>query len=131
MEISLAVAAIVGVISGLTIMIFGWRKKGQNVGVFDDVGGAVKEDWARTGKIDFQVSDPDSASPQAMILRVEERKLVVSAMGQQMAQLRWRLAALEEAKELVVCWNRTRSAKADERDVLSVPVLSLARDTGR
>jgi len=32
-------------------------------------------------------------------------------MGQEVAQLRWRLATVEEAKEVVACWN-AHSAKA-------------------
>jgi hypothetical protein len=45
------------------------------------------------------------ASPQTPILRVEEKTIIENAMGQDVVQLRWRLANLEEAKEVVVCRN--------------------------
>ena len=37
--------------------------------------------------------------------RVEEKRVTENAMGQDVVELRWRLATLEEAKELVICWN--------------------------
>jgi hypothetical protein len=36
---------------------------------------------------------------------VEEKKITENAMGQEVAQLRWRLATVEEAREVVACWN--------------------------
>ena len=68
----------------------------------------VKQDWTQTGNIDFHVPALDSSSPQQMILRVEEKRIIENAMGQDVTQLRWRLASLEEAKEVVVCWNASK-----------------------
>ena len=79
--------------------------------LFGGVSGMLKQDWARTRQIDFHLPAPESTSPQQLILRVEERKIVENSMGQEVAQLRWRLATVEEAKEVVACWN-AHSAKA-------------------
>jgi hypothetical protein len=81
--------------------------------LFGGVSGMLKQDWARTKQIDFHLPEPDSTSPQQLILRVEERKIVENSMGQEVAQLRWRLATVEEAKEVVACWNaHAHAAKA-------------------
>jgi hypothetical protein len=125
MDVLIETAIAIGVVVGLLVMFFGLRKAEQKIVVFDNIDGALKEDWTRTGQIDFHVSDPDNASPQSMILRVEERKLIENVIGQEVAQLRWRLATLEEAKDIVVCWNRARSA--DQRGVARPGVIGLAR----
>ena len=70
MDVLIATAISIGVIVGLLVMFFGLRKAEQKIVVFDNIDGALKEDWTRTGQIDFYVSDPDNASPQSMILRV-------------------------------------------------------------
>ena len=49
------------------------------------------------------------------MLRVEEKKITENAMGQDIVQLRWRLATLDEAKEVVVCWNAAKSDGSHER----------------
>jgi len=84
------------------------RKKDEPDPLYGGVSGTLKEDWTRTGNIDFHVVALDSASPQHAILRVEERKIVENSMGQEVTQLRWRLATVEEAKEVVACWNARR-----------------------
>jgi hypothetical protein len=43
------------------------------------------------------------------------QKVTENAMGQDIAQLRWRLATLEEAKEVVVCWNAGNSERNPHR----------------
>ena len=91
-------------------MAFGFRKKVPTVVSFEDIDGVLKEDWKRTGNIDFHARSLDSTSPQYLILRVEERKIIENAMGQDVVQLRWRLATLDEGKEVVARWN------AGERD---------------
>ena len=58
-------------------MVFGLRRKEQKPPtLFDIDGGILKEDWARTGNIDFYVVALESASPQTLVLRVEEKKIV-------------------------------------------------------
>jgi hypothetical protein len=101
------VAPVLGLVVGVLIMAFGFRKKEQNPGSpgFDNIDGILKQDWTRTDNIDFYVGAVEDASPQRMILRVEERKVTENPMGQDVVQLRWRLATLEEAKEVVACWN--------------------------
>ncbi len=89
-------------------MAFGLRKKAPTSVSFDDVDGVLKQDWTRTGNIDFHARSLDSASPQQLILRIEESKIVENAMGQDVVQLRWRLATLEEAKEVVARWNASK-----------------------
>src|SRR5258708_38734517 len=98
------IVAIVAAIVGVVIMVFGLRKTEQKPTLFD-VDGILKEDWTRTGNIDFYVAALENASPQMLVLRVEEKKLIENAMGQDVVQLRWRLATLEDTKEVVVCWN--------------------------
>jgi hypothetical protein len=85
-------------------MFFGFRKSEQKPMGFAGIDGVLKQDWARTGNIDFHAQQLDSPSPQPLTLRVEERRVTQNAMGQDVIELRWRLATLEEAKEIVVCW---------------------------
>jgi hypothetical protein len=100
----IAIAA-VGVIAGGLIMAFGFRKTGQKPAAYGHVDGVLKQDWTRTGNIDFHAAVLESVSPQPLTLRVEEKRVTENAMGQDVVELRWRLATLDEAKELVVCWN--------------------------
>jgi hypothetical protein len=72
---------------------------------FGRIARALKQDWMRTGNIDFYASALESSSPQPLRLLVEEIRVTEGAVGQDIAELRWRLATLEEGKELVVCWN--------------------------
>jgi hypothetical protein len=102
--IIIAIAAI-GVIAGGLVMAFGFRKTEQKPAAFAQIDGVLKQDWTRTGHIDFHAAALESPSPQPLTLRVEEKRVTENAMGQDIVELRWRLATLEEAKELVVCWN--------------------------
>jgi hypothetical protein len=99
------VIAAIGALVGGPIMVFGVRNTGQKPAGFDRVAGALKQDWIRTGNIDFHASAIESPSPQPLRLRVEEKRVIESAAGQDIVELRWRLATLAEGKELVVCWN--------------------------
>jgi hypothetical protein len=87
------------------------------------VYGVLKQDWTRTGRIDFHVPEIDSQSPQCLVLRVEEQKVTENAMGQDMHELRWRLATVNEGKELVVNWN---AGKADRSEVRRTAFLKSA-----
>jgi hypothetical protein len=109
MEYVWGIVAIVGVVVGGAIMVFGFRKSEQKSTVFDQIDGVMKQDWTRTGNIDFHAAALESAYPQPLTLRVEEKRITENAMGQDVVELRWRLATLEEAKELVVCWNARRN----------------------
>ena len=100
----IAAFAAIGVI-GVLIMAFGFRKSEQKPTAFAQIDGILKQDWTRTGHIDFHAAALESSSPQPLTLRVEEKRITQNAMGQDVVELRWRLATLEEAKELVVCWN--------------------------
>jgi hypothetical protein len=100
--------AVAGVIAGGLMMAFGFRKTERKPVAFAQVDGVLKQDWVRTGNIDFHAPALESASPQPLTLRVEEKRVTENAMGQDVVELRWRLATLEEAKELVVCWNSRR-----------------------
>jgi hypothetical protein len=99
-----AITAIGVIVGGLT-MAFGFRKSEQKPVAFAQIDGVLKQDWTRTGNIDFHAAALESPSPQPLTLRVEEKRITQNAMGQDVVELRWRLATLEEAKELVVCWN--------------------------
>jgi hypothetical protein len=109
MEFVWVVVAIIGVVVGGLIMVFGFRKNEQKPAAFNHVNGVMKQDWTRTGNIDFHAATLESPSPQPLTLRVEEKRITENAMGQDVVELRWRLATLEEAKELVVCWNARQS----------------------
>jgi hypothetical protein len=113
MEVYWSALAVVGALAGVFIMVFGFRRKEKGPVVIDKIDGVLKQDWMRTGNIDFHASEASGDAPQFLILRLEERKVIETAMGQDVVQLRWRLATVEEAKEVVVCWNRAK-ATADE-----------------
>ena len=115
MEFAWSVVPIVGVVVGGLLMIFGFRKREQKSGLFIDIDGVLKQDWTRTGNIDFHVAELERTSPKLLVLRVEEKKITENAMGQDIVQLRWRLATLEEAKEVVVYWNAGKSERNHER----------------
>jgi hypothetical protein len=102
-----AIVAIIGVVVGGLIMIFGFGNfvKKEQPAAFGEIDGLMKQDWTRTGNIDFHAAALESPYPQPLTLRVEEKKITENAMGQDVVELRWRLATLEEAKEIVVCWN--------------------------
>jgi hypothetical protein len=101
------IVAIGGSIGGL-IMMFGYRKTDQKPVAFGQTQGALKKEWTRTGNIDFHASDLEGSSFQPLRLRVEETRVTESAAGQEVVELRWRLATLEEGKQLVVRWNARR-----------------------
>jgi hypothetical protein len=115
MEFAWSVVAIGGVVIGVLIIICGLRKKEQKSTSFSDINGILKQDWARTRNIDFHANALESKTPQLLVLRVEEKKITENAMGQDIVQLRWRLATLEEAKEIVVCWTAGNSEGYRER----------------
>ena len=95
----------IGVLVGGLIMMFGFRKTDQKPVAFGQIDRALKQDWMRTGNIDFHTSALENSSPQPLRLLVEEKRVTEGAVGQDIAELRWRLATLQEGKELVVCWN--------------------------
>jgi hypothetical protein len=103
-----SIVAVLGVAVAAAMIAYGMyaiRKKDEPDPLYGGVSGTLKEDWARTGNIDFHVAALESTSPQQFILRVEERKIMENSMGQEVTQFRWRLATIEEAKEVVACWN--------------------------
>jgi hypothetical protein len=101
----------VGASLGGMIMMLGFRKSDQKPEPFGQIDGALKQEWTRTGNIDFHASALESSSPQRLTLRVEEKRIRESAVGQDVVELRWRLATLEEGKELVICWNANRAER--------------------
>jgi hypothetical protein len=127
MDILIVTIVLIGLTAGLLVMYFGLPNTKPKTGVFDTIEGTLKEDWTPTGKIDFRVTDTDSASPQPMTLRVEEARLIENALGQDIVQLRWRLARLDEAKALVACWNGARAAELEQSRMAGPPVLNFAR----
>jgi hypothetical protein len=105
MENLIWVIVAIGVLVGGLIIMFGFRKTDQKLVAFGRIDRALKQDWMRTGNIDFHTSALESSSPQPLRLLVEEKRITEGAVGQDIAELRWRLATLEEGKELVVCWH--------------------------
>jgi hypothetical protein len=100
--------AIGALVSEPTLML-GHREADQKPAAFRPIGAALKQDWVRTGNIDFHASASKSSSPQPIRLLVEERRVMESVAGQDVVELRWRLATIEEGKQLVVCWNRRQT----------------------
>jgi len=102
-----------GVFLGGAIVIFGFRKADTRPAdtrsvASGPVDGTLKEDWRRTGNIDFRASTYDNSSFHPLRLWVEEKRITESAVGQNVVELRWRLATVEEGRELIVCWNNAR-----------------------
>jgi hypothetical protein len=114
-ELAAIVVPVIGIAVGVLVMIASFRENRRRSAVFADMNGTLKQDWTRTGRIDFYVQEIESTIPQWLVLRVEEHKITENAMGQDMVQLRWRLATLDEAKELVIYWNGTRTDRSPER----------------
>jgi hypothetical protein len=114
MQFAWTMVPVAGIIVGSLVMMFAFRKRKRTFGVFDDIDGVLKQDWTRTGNIDFHYAESDTTSPQWLALRVEEKKVTENAMGQDITQLRWRLATLEEAKEVVAYWNAGKAERNHE-----------------
>jgi len=74
MEFSWSVIAILGAVVGSLIMIFVFRKREQKFTSFGDIDGVLKQDWMRTGNIDFHTAALESTSPQLLVLRVERKE---------------------------------------------------------
>jgi len=105
---SWGVIAAIALTVSAALIIYGIRNRHLKIVTFDEMDEVLKQDWTRTGKIDFHVVKPASTAPQQLIPRVEEKKIVENPMGEDVTQLRWRLATVDEAKELVVCWNKRK-----------------------
>jgi len=101
----------IGVWTGGLVMIFGLRKADKK-SVPGRLIGALKQDWTPTGNIDFRALTLESPSVPAFRLWVEENKIMETAVGQRIVELRWRLATIEEGKELVICWNARQTISA-------------------
>jgi hypothetical protein len=61
-------------------------------------------DWQPTGKIDSYCAETpkDEKSPASFLLRVEDCRTVESISGVEHTEIRWRNAALAEAKSVVI-----------------------------
>ena len=97
--------AAIGALAGGLILLFDFRKTHQKPVAFGRIDRPLKQDWVRTGKIDFHASGLESSTPQPLRLLIEEIRVTEGAVGQDVAELRWRLATVQEGKELVICWN--------------------------
>src|SRR5258707_15562057 len=102
------VSAAIGALVGGPIMMLVYRKTEQKPVTFGPINGGLKQDWMRTGNIDFHASTKETSSPQPLRLLVEEKRVIESVAGQDVVELRWRLATVDEGKQLVVCWNTSR-----------------------
>ena len=103
---SWGVIAVIALAVSAGFIVYAIRNRPPKIVTFDEMDGVLKQDWTRTGKIDFHVFKPASTAAQQLILRVEEKKIIENPMGEDVMQLRWRLATVDEAKEVVVSWNR-------------------------
>jgi hypothetical protein len=81
----------IGVSLGGLVMIFGFRKADKKP-ARHWTNGAVKQDWLRTGNIDFHAPTVEGSFPQPLRLWVEEKRITESVVGQHVVELRWRLA---------------------------------------
>jgi hypothetical protein len=87
-----AVMALAVAAAMITYVVRLMRKKDEPDPTFGGVSGTLKQDWTRTGRIDFHVVALENASPQQLMLRVEEKKILENSMAEDVTQLRWRLA---------------------------------------
>ena len=75
------------------------------------------KDWIWTGRIDL--TDPKSAGD--FVLRVEETRVVNSAVGVEHREIRWRKATLDEAKTVMVSYHVQRKLAMAANFVVSAP----------
>src|SRR5260370_31330188 len=96
MEYAWGIIAVIGVIAGGLLMVFGFRKTQQQPTAFAQIDGVMKQDWTRTGNIDFHAAALESTSPQPLTLHVQEKRITEKARGHAGDELQWRLATLEQ-----------------------------------
>jgi hypothetical protein len=86
-------------------------------------------EWQPTSRIDFHCVNSlrDDKAPAAFLLRVEHYRTVEGVSGVKRTEIRWRNATLEEAKLIVVLYQK---ATATETGVPQIPRL-LASDARR
>src|SRR5260370_17899894 len=87
MEYAWGIIAIIGVIAGGLLMVFGFRKTQQQPAAFAQIDGVMKQDWTRTGNIDFHAAALESTSPQPLTLRAEDKRITDNAMCHDVAAL--------------------------------------------
>jgi hypothetical protein len=68
MEFSWSVVAAIGATVGVVIMMLGFRKKEQKPVAVESIDGVLKQDWIRTGNIDFHTAALESTAPQILTL---------------------------------------------------------------
>jgi hypothetical protein len=90
----------IGALVGGPIMMFGYRNVDQKLLAFGQIHGVLKQDWTRTGNIDFHTAELESSSPQPLRLLVEEERVTESAVGQDIVELRWRLQPWKKGSNL-------------------------------
>ena len=73
--------------------------------------------WILTGRIDFV----DSHSVGELVLQVEETRITNSPGGVEHHEIRWRKAALDEARMVLVSYHAQRKLLMTANFVVSVP----------
>jgi hypothetical protein len=77
-----SVFAVIAIAVAAAMITYAIRKKDETVPSFGEVSGTLKQDWTRAGKIDFHVAALESTSPQQLILRVGEKRIIENSMGE-------------------------------------------------
>ena len=122
------VSAAIGAWLSQPITMLNDREVDQKPVAFGPIGATLKQDWMRTGNIDFHASTNESSSPQPLRLLVEEKRVIESVAGQDVVELRWRLAPVDEGKQLVVCWNASRPTQK-QRAPISPDLVKVSSNT--
>jgi hypothetical protein len=108
-----AAAGVLVVVIGLLILL---RPKSKRQPTTAGSAADSKE-WVLTGRIDFV--DPHAAGE--LVLQVEETRIVNSPSGVERREIRWRRAALDEGKMVLVSYHAQRNLLMSANFIVSAP----------
>ena len=108
-----AAAGVLAVVIGLLILLKPKSKRQpKTTGNASD-----SKEWVLTGRIDFV--DPRSAGE--LVLQVEETRIVNRPSGVEHREIRWRRAALDEGKMVLVSYHAQRNLLMSANFIVSAP----------
>jgi hypothetical protein len=109
-----AAAGVLVVVIGLLIQLRPKSKRQPNTA---SQAAIDSNEWGLTGRIDFV--DPRSAGE--LVLQVEETRIVNSPSGVEHREIRWRRAALDEGKMVLVSYHAQRNLLMSPNFIVSAP----------
>jgi hypothetical protein len=108
-----AAAGVLIVVVGLLVLLKPKSERQPNT-----TGSAAdSKEWTLTGRLDFV--DPHSAGEH--VLQVEETRIVKSPGGVEHREIRWRKAALDETKMVLVFYHAQRNLLMSANFIVSAP----------